>query len=191
MMSLYPFALFAHIVGVLSLFMAIALEMSSIVGMRRASSIDQVRTWANLSAVSDRIFPLASLLTLIAGVYMAFVGWGWQVAWIDVSLLVLILMSIVGPLVNSRRLRMIHNAAEKIPAGPVPQSLTQMIEDPVLWTGVQTLSMMALGVVFLMTTKPGSLETMIVLIVSVVLGMLSVPVSKRLRRRAVTRQAHA
>lgn len=188
-MTLYSIALFAHILGVLGLFMAVALEMTSMLGMRRARMVEQVRTWANLSSVSDKVLPLTALPILVAGVYMAFVAWGWQTAWIDVSLLVLILIGIVGTLVNSRRLRMIHRDAEQASAGPVPLALVRQIEDPVLWTSVQTLNVMALGVVFLMTVKPSWLGALVVLVLSIVLGVISAPLLKRVPKSAATAEA--
>jgi len=42
-------------------------------------------------------------------------------------------MFTLGPLINSRRLRMIHRAAGQAPAGAIPQALARQIEDPVLW----------------------------------------------------------
>ncbi len=190
-MTLYPFALFAHIIGVLGMFIAIALEFTGMLGMRRARTIEQVRTWANLSVVPEKVFPFSGLLILVDGVYMALVGWGWQVAWIDVSLLALILMFTLGPLINSHRPRMIHRAAGQAPAGSIPQALARQIEDPVLWTCVQTLNMMALGVVFLMTTKPGWPGSLGVLVVSVLLGLLSLSLTARRRGRAAVVEAQA
>jgi hypothetical protein len=183
-MTLYPFALFAHILGVLGMFIAIALEWTSLLGMRRARTLEQVRPWATLGVVPEKVFPFSGLLILGAGVYMALVGWGWQVAWIDVSLLALLLMFTLGPLINSRRLSRIHRAAGQAPAGAIPQALARQIEDPVLWTCVPTLNMMALGVVLLMTTKPGWPGSLGVVVVSVLLGLLSGSLTARWRGSA-------
>jgi hypothetical protein len=96
-MTLYPLALFAHLLGVLGMFMAIALELTSLLGLRHARTLEQVRPWATLGVVPEKVFPFSGLLILEAGVYMALVGWGWRVAWIDVPLLALLLMFTLGP----------------------------------------------------------------------------------------------
>jgi hypothetical protein len=86
---------------------------------------------------------------------------------------------------------MIHRAAGQAPACAIPQALARQIEDPVLWTCVQTLNMMALGVVLLMTTKPGWPGSLGVLVVSVLLGLLSGSLSARWRGSAAVVAAQA
>lgn len=54
-MSFYSLALFAHIVGVLGLFIGIGLQWTSILRLRRALFVAQVREWAScLAADSGR-----------------------------------------------------------------------------------------------------------------------------------------
>ena len=170
-MALYPFALFTHIVGILAMFIAIALEFTSIVGMRRAGTTEELRSWAYLGIVPERIFPFAGLLALAAGVYMALVAWGWQTAWINVSLVTFLLMFVVGPLVNSRRLKALHQAARQSPSGAISRELARQIEDPVLFTCVFTLNTVSLGVLFLMTTKPGLVGSLIALLIAILFGL--------------------
>jgi len=59
-MNWYQLALFAHIVGVLGLFMAIAVELVSMIGARRAHTVEVVRLWSGVGKPLAVIFPVTS-----------------------------------------------------------------------------------------------------------------------------------
>lgn len=170
-MTLYSLALFAHIIGVLGLFIAIGVESMSMIFLRRARTVAQVREWAGATTAMDKVHPVATLLILGGGLYMTVAVWGWSTAWIDLSLLVVLALSVLGPLVNGRRFRAIHAAAEAAPAGSVPAELARRIEDPVLWTSLCTMSGIAVGIVALMTFKPALGGTVVILAVAGALGL--------------------
>jgi hypothetical protein len=85
-------ALFIHIVGVLGLFTCVSLELTSLFGLRRARLLEEVRTWGSLPQVLAWAFPLAALLTLVAGLFLALDAWGWKVPWIDIAFFAFIAM---------------------------------------------------------------------------------------------------
>ena len=66
-MSLYTLALFAHLVGVLSLFIGMGLQWTGILGFRRAQSISQMRLWSGLLRPVAMLGPLSAALILLAG----------------------------------------------------------------------------------------------------------------------------
>jgi hypothetical protein len=103
---------------------------------------------------------------------MTFTVWGFSHAWIDVSLVELIVMAALGPTIAGRRLKAIHGAVETIPEGPLPASLQKAIDDPVLWTYMQIAPMIALGIVCLMTVKPDWIGALAVAIVFPVAGFI-------------------
>ena len=76
-MSLYALALFAHIVGVLGLFLAIGLVWISMLWLHQAQTTAQVRERVRLASFQERLLPAASVLILLAGVYMTATTWGW------------------------------------------------------------------------------------------------------------------
>jgi hypothetical protein len=84
-MSFYTLALFAHILGVLGLFIGIGLQWTSVLRFRRAQFVAQVREWTSLTSLLGILMPAASLLILVAGSYMTVTTWGWRTPWIDVS----------------------------------------------------------------------------------------------------------
>ncbi len=174
-MIFYSLALFAHIVGVLGLFIAIGLVWISILRLQRAQTIAQVRERISLASVQERLLPTASLLILLAGIYMTITTWGWKTPWIDVSLAALVVMGTLGGAVINRRLKAMRIASStaEAPAGSIPAELRRQITDPVLWIAVQTNGFTGLGVVFLMTTKSDLVGSLITLAVSLVLGVVS------------------
>ncbi|MGH2410037.1 MAG: DUF2269 family protein [Chloroflexota bacterium] len=171
-MTAYHVALYAHILGVLGLFIALGLEWTSMVRMRRARTVEQVREWASLHTMLEKIFPLTAVVIVLAGLYMVNDVWGWSTAWINLSLAGLAVMGGLGPLVNGRRLGAIQAAAEAAPAGPVPAALTRQIQDPILWSTVKMLAVLALGVVYLMAAKPEAGESVAAIAVALLVGWI-------------------
>src|SRR5260370_39743301 len=69
-MSWYTLALFAHIVGVLTLFITMAMQWLITLRLRRAGSIAQARERSRLVKGINRLAPVTGVRTLGAGVYM-------------------------------------------------------------------------------------------------------------------------
>lgn len=171
-MSFYPLALFAHLLGVLGVFIGITLDWVTIVRLRRAQALILVREVTSLVGFQARLIQISSLLLLIAGIFMTVTTWGWRTPWILLSLGALMIMGALSGGVNSRRLIAIRKAAEASD-GAIPLVLQRQMAAPVLLTSVQTAGMIGLGVVFLMTIKPDLLGSLIALAVALVLGVLS------------------
>jgi len=174
-MTFYSLALFAHIVGVLGLFIAIGLTWISMLWLQRAQTMEQVRERISLATLQERLLPAASVLILLAGIYMTVNTWGWKTPWIDVSLAALVVIGTLGGAVINRRLKAIRIASStaEAPAGSIPAELKRQITDAVLWTAVQTNGFTGLGAVLLMTTKPDLVGSLITLVASLVLGVVS------------------
>ena len=190
-MSFYTLALFAHILGVLGVFVGIAFDWTTILRLRRARTVALVREVTGLVGFQERLIQISSLLLLIAGIYMTVTTWGWRTPWILPSLAALIVMAALGGGVYGRRLAAIHKAAEASD-GTIPPALQRRIADPVLLTSVQTAGMLGLGVVFLMTNKPDLLASLIALAVALVLGVVSAQPWRRPRdARALVKEAQA
>ncbi|GHO58597.1 hypothetical protein [Ktedonobacter robiniae] len=170
-MATYSYALFAHILGVTGLFIAMSLQLASMIGILRSRTVEQVRVWCGMHTVLLRIFALSFVLTLGAGMHMTFTIWGWSTAWINASLAGLLILTGLGPLINTRRLKVLHREALALPEGPVPTSLRRRIQDPILWSSVLGMNAMAVGSIYLMVLKPGLLETWLVMVGSILLGM--------------------
>jgi len=183
-MTLYPYALFFHVVGVLGLFISIGLEVTAVFRMRAAKTTTQIHEWMSINSALEKILPASAVLILLSGLYMIFTGWGWSHAWINLSLGVLIVMGILGPVINGPRIKAIHVAAEAAPDGPVPASLQKPIFDPILRAYVLIPAFMALGVVALMILKPDWIGSVVVLVLAFIVGTISGQLPRRTPHKA-------
>lgn len=174
-MSFYTLALFAHILGALGLFVVVSFQWISIIRLRRARTVEQVREWSSLSGGTERVEQVSGLLVLGAGIYMVTVVEAWRVAWVLVSLVTFLTIATLAAIVNIRRLQAIHATCREADtaANLIPTELLRQINDPVLWTAVHTTAFMLLGIVFLMTNKPGLVGALTIIVVSIVLGVVS------------------
>jgi hypothetical protein len=178
-MSLYTLALFAHILGVLGLFVGLSFIWAGVLRLRRARTVAQVREGIGLTGIVRGLVPTASVLILVAGIYMTVTAWDSDPPWILLSLVGLIVMGVLGGIVSARRLNAIEKAVVEDAAEPIPPALQRRIADPILLASVQTAGIIGLGVVFLMTIKPDLLGSLITLAVTLVLGPVSVQFWRR------------
>lgn len=192
-MSFYPLALFAHLVSVLGLCIAIGLQWTGTLRLRRAQTLAQVREWTSLVGGVGKLGPASGLLLLVAGMYMTATAWNMNTPWIEVGFFTLLLLVALRLGVTLRRLRAIRRSAVTMGAatGSIPSGLQRQIDDPLLWTSAQVMGSTALGVVFLMTIKPDLAGSLLVLAVAVVLGVVSAQPWRRPRAaRLPTQEAH-
>jgi hypothetical protein len=61
----------------------------------------------------------------------------------------------------------------ELPDGPLPDALERQAHHPILFTSAQTLVAILLGIVFLMTTKPSLVLSLLVMALATVLGLVS------------------
>ncbi|HEX9413734.1 MAG TPA: hypothetical protein VF916_09550 [Ktedonobacterales bacterium] len=181
-MSWYTLALFAHIVGVLTLFITMAMQWLITLRLRRAGSIAQAREWSGLVKGINRLAPVTGVLILGAGVYMTAIAWSMLTTWVDVSIAAMVIMMIFGMDVVGRRLNAIQRAAAEASTDAIPLALQARIDDPALWVSMQMAVTVALSIVFMMTNKPNLTISMVAVLVSLVLGAVIGTMSLRLRR---------
>ncbi len=181
-MTPYSIALFLHIVGALGLFVALGLEWTSLVYLRRASTAEQAREWLGVLGGTRRLGPASLAAILLSGFYMMATAWGW-VGWIGVALAAMVLIAVVGASLTGLRIGAVGRAAAA-ESGPLSPALRQRLHDPLLWTSVQTRTAIALGIVFLMTVKPDLAGALVTIGIAVVLGLASaLPNWRRVRAK--------
>jgi hypothetical protein len=170
-MTFYSFALFLHIVGALGLFIALGLEWTSLLYLRRATTIEQVHQWLLVFALLRRIYPASWAAILLPGIYMIATVWG-GVAWVGVALVAMVLLPVLGAALTGRRMVAIGPAVA-VERGSVSLALRQRLRDPLLWASIQVRAAIALGIVFLMTVKPDLAGALLTIGTAVVLGLAS------------------
>ena len=183
-MSIYTIVLFLHISGAIGYFVGMGTWLFGLAALRRAQRVEQVRALTNLAGRLGPLFGISVLLILVTGLYMAITAWGFQTGWIPVALVSLILIAPLGTAFIEPRRRAIARLAQEASDGPLPQALEQRIHDPILGTALVTVTILLLGIVFLMTNKPSLIVSLIVMGVALVLGLASgVLVSRATRTR--------
>ncbi|MGH7713784.1 MAG: hypothetical protein ACREOG_21045, partial [Gemmatimonadaceae bacterium] len=86
--------------------------------------------------------------------YMTFSRWRTPQPWIMVAMVGLLTIWVLGATVSNRHLRAIR-AAVADARGSIPGELAFRIASPGPWTVVTSLNGLAVGIMFVMTTKPG------------------------------------
>ena len=179
-MTLYSIALFLHITGALGVFAALALDWVGISNLRRARTAEQVREWANAYRIVRVLGGAAVAALLIFGLYMTAVTWG-PTGWIGVGFLSLLLIAVLGAASGIRLSRILEVAARG--QGSLSEDLRGQLRAPLFAASVRARTGVALGVVFVMTTKPDVVVSLGVVAVALALGLASaVPV---LRERSL------
>jgi len=174
MPSSYEWGLFLHLLGVFLVSGGAVSSILILAMLRRSETVQDVRMWANLAAIVDRIFPVATILLLATGIWLVSDGdWSWSDGWINVSLIGLILIALAGFLIATRKIVAIDRAAADAPDGPVPQVLAAQITDPMLFATTHAATLGTLAIIWNMTTKPGDAQAGIVFVAAIIVGALS------------------
>lgn len=182
-MSVYAIVVFLHVVGALGVFAAMGLEWTCVANLRRASTVAQVREWARLLRNIRMLEAPAGLTILVTGLYLS-TRWGEQ-PWIGLGLLGLIIIGVLGGALTGRRAAAIARAVPTTDDEPIPDSLHRLLHDGVLRLSTRLRVCLGLGVVFLMSVKPGGAVALAVIGVALAAGLiLGLSVSKTARARS-------
>lgn len=168
-MSVYSIVVFVHIVGALGLFAALGLEWASVLNLRRAATAGQAREWAKLLASLRLVGTPALLTVLVSGIYMMATRWGGQ-AWIGAGFGGLVLMAVLGGALTGRRAGPLLRAVGS-EDGPISAALGYRLRDPVLMVSIYLRTALALGIVYVMSTKPSGAGALTAMGAALVLGL--------------------
>jgi hypothetical protein len=171
-MTIYTFALFIHIVGAIGTFIGVSVWLFAALALRRAQSVGQVRALTSLIQPSGILTIISILLLGVAGFYMAITVWGERATWIMVATISFLLLAPFGIFVIDPRLRALDKAAATAPDGPLPPSVAARVRDPLAGVGLSVYIAVLLGIVFLMTTKPPLVDSIIALALATALGLV-------------------
>ncbi|MBI5285623.1 MAG: DUF2269 family protein [Chloroflexi bacterium] len=179
-------AIFVHILGVFAMAGGATMFMVLFGMMRRAANVQEVRVLASVSTVIDKVFPVAAVVLLLSGGYIVSDrDLHWSSGWINVSALALIIMTAIGAVVNHPKTNAVRAAAEAAPDGPVPENLSALIEDPVLFGAVHVVMLVVVAILWNMTTKPGGIQAFLVIAILAAVGAASAyPRYQRQREQA-------
>jgi hypothetical protein len=173
-MSLYSLALFLHVVGALLLFVTLTIEGIALRQLRRAATVPEAKGAAAMLRLNRVVGPFSAFGVLVPGLYMTATSWGW-VPWILVALVSWALIAVLGA-VNGIRIL----ALERTTVAEGAPSVMGRFLDPLFLVSWVTRFGIALGVIFLMTVKPGALVAVSAVVVAAAAGVaLGVALGKR------------
>ncbi len=182
-MSIYNIVLFVHVIGVIGYCLGIGMLLFVLVGLRQAQHVEQVRALIHLNDLSGPFSGISALLLLGAGLYLALTAWSLLTSWILVALISLLLMvPTSAALIAPRRSAIVKQLERSAPGGELSEALERHLDDPVLATVCTTVAALLLGLVFLMTTKPNLVGSLIVMVVALLLGLAAGVLISRMRR---------
>jgi Predicted integral membrane protein (DUF2269) len=182
-MSIYNIVLFVHVIGAIGYFLGIGILLFILLGLRWAQRVEHVRALIHLNALSAPVSAASAVLLLVTGLYLALVAWSLLTSWILVALISLLLVvPTSAALIAPRRIALVKQLAREAPGGELSEALERYIDDPVLATVCTTVAALLLGLVFLMTTKPNLVGSLIVMVVALLLGLAAGVLVSRVRR---------
>ena len=145
-----------HIVGVLLLFVGLGVEWVAIGALSRSPTLRRAERWATSYRSSLRWQIAAAAVILASGVAMAARLELFQFAWVNVSLVVLLLIAALAGIVSRSRRR----ATDLLIGQLWPASVAIRIG-------------LALGVFYLMVAKSEIIESLIVMALALALGAVA------------------
>ena len=179
-MNNYSIALFLHIVGSLGFFVALGLEWTGLSQIRRAMTLDQVRTGMGILKNVRRVGFVSMLTAVITGIYMMAMYWGGE-AWIIVTVGSLVLVIALSQALTGPRMAAVGRALA-MGKGSMSPTFHSLADHPLLWISLRTRVAIALGIVFLKTVKPDLGGSLLAIGVAIVLGLASaLPMPRRER----------
>ena len=169
----YMLALFFHFLGLVGLFVGYGLEWIVSALLRTATTTDHVRAWLRVYRTSLPISGPGLLILILSGGYLASLSGAMKEGWIWASLFAILFALGIGFVFILPRVRAIRGALPE-GSGALPANVIELLHTPAIPTLIRVRGLLALGIVYLMTVKPGSLvASLIVLAVAIGLGVVA------------------
>jgi hypothetical protein len=166
----YRTVLFLHL---LALFIGIgtaAILGLSLFRLRGASTGAEALPWSILAGKTERAFPFAILGLFVTGAYMTSHLWTWSTGWIDVAIAALVVVAAQGALIAGRRAKDLERTLQANGPGPLPTDVRNKTCDRALWIVSFANPGIVLGVVWVMTQKPGTAGAIAAVVVGYLIG---------------------
>jgi uncharacterized membrane protein len=96
--------------------------------------------------------------------------WTLDTSWVIVGLISFFILGGMGEMINARRITTIADTVSGASDGSLPATLRSQINDPILWTAVFADAAGLLGVIFLMTLKPGLVGSIVTMLIALGVG---------------------
>ncbi len=152
---LYSELLFLHLVAVVAGFSGAALIHFGLGRMRAAQTADRALDGAQVVGRIGPLMPLVSLALFLTGAALTLARWSWQTPWVDVAIIGLVAMLVISVALFKPRMAALGPRLAQAGGGRVEGELAARVQDPVLRVASHLQPFLALGIMFVMATKPG------------------------------------
>ena len=171
-MDTYRTVLFLHLLALFIGIGAASILGLSLFRLRAAQTLADALPWGILAGKTERAFPIAIVGLFVTGAYMTSDVWTWNTGWIDVAIVSLVVIAAQGVLIAGRRAKELERALEANGPGPLSEGARMMTRDRALWVVAFANPGIVLGVVWVMTQKPGAGGAVAAVVIGYVVGAM-------------------
>jgi hypothetical protein len=177
-MTIYLAAKFLHITGAVAVFSALGLEFATLRGVTLARSASAAQSALTGLRIHMRVGVVAMLLVLVPGIYLAVSAWGMP-AWLLAEMGAMVAIMVLDTTMTRRSLAALVPALARGIDG-------ESVEHPLrrLCSSFAARVVLLLGIVALMSMKPGWPGAMRTLAVAAIAAVLAAAIAQRQTRRA-------
>jgi hypothetical protein len=187
-MTLYSAVLFLHILCVLGLSVAMSFEWMSLSRMRAARSMAEIRAWVNPVPTLPAIAITSLLLLLFSGMFLTVQLQAGALAWPRVSFIALLVIAPFGA-VTGRRMLGVRATVDTATDDDL-ETLRKRINASFLALSLGIRTGAIVGIILIMTSKPGLVACLGILLLALVLGLISTRALKgRINRVRLSQQS--
>ena len=169
-MDTYRTVLYLHLVSLAIGIGAGAVLVVCLYHLKAALTLADAVPWATVAGKTEKAFPVAVVGLFLTGAYMTHDVWTWDTGWIAISLVGLILVALQGPLVGGRAAKQLEQALHANGPGPLGDDARRMTRHPGLWVTEFTNVGMVFGIMWNMTQKPGTFESVLAIAIGYAVG---------------------
>jgi hypothetical protein len=187
-MTLSSIVLIIHVTAVFLLCAALTIEILSLLHLRAASTMAEVRPWINPLPGLPVLAVGSLVVILFSGFYLVVQLSASGRAWAKVAVVALLLMAPFGA-ITARRMRAIRRAyASNM---KINSELSRRLRDPLLKISLAIRTAVFLGIFLLVSAKPGLWQSVSIAAGSAAVGLLlSLLISRRTPSLAVPSVDH-
>jgi hypothetical protein len=166
-MHLIDVVLFAHVtIAIVAFSVAGILHVAQFV-MRGATSTTTVKAWDPIAHRLEPLFPVLALVLFGLGAWLVGISdgeFGWSDGWVITAAVGLGVMEAAGGAVLAPHGKRQHAAIVAAPDGPVGADLRAHLTAPLPWAVAFLNTATAIGILFLMATKPNGVASAIIVV---------------------------
>ncbi len=169
-MSFYLVALYLHITGALAMFAGLGIEGIVFTNLKKVSSPQQAIPWLGSMRILRIVFGYSGVALLVTGIYLVAMSWGWN-SWVLTGLVLLVALSGYGS-TTGKKIAMSVASLLNTNSKSIPDGVKKIIADPFLMKTYKLKITLALGIIFIMTTKPGWMGSIVAVAAAFAAGLL-------------------